>query len=198
MGEIIEMDKATGKKKQVRKVTRVPIDLMAALQRGDRKVHVSLCSNPSHLEVIDPVVEGIVRAKQSHLGDTARTRVVPVLIHGDAAFTGQGIVAETLALSELESYGTGGTIHVIINNQIGFTTSPRDYRFTRYPSDVAKIIQAPVFHVNGDDPEAAVQAARLAITFRNAFKKDVIIDLVCYRRHGHNETDEPSFTQPLM
>jgi 2-oxoglutarate dehydrogenase E1 component len=166
--------------------------------RGGHKVHVSLCSNPSHLEVIDPVVEGIVRAKQSYLGDTARTQVVPVLIHGDAAFTGQGIVAETLALSELESYGTGGTVHVIVNNQIGFTTSPRDYRFTRYPSDVAKIIQAPVFHVNGDDPDAAVQAARLAIAFRNTFKKDVIIDLVCYRRHGHNETDEPSFTQPLM
>src|SRR5579862_1621940 len=166
--------------------------------RGGRKVHVSLGSNPSHLDVIDPVVEGIVRAKQSYLGDAERTRVVPVLIHGDAAFTGQGIVAETLALSELEWYRTGGTVHIIINNQVAFTTSPQDYRFTRYPSDVAKIIQAPVFHVNGDDPEAAVQAARLAIDFRNTFKKDVIIDLVCYRRHGHNETDEPSFTQPVM
>jgi len=166
--------------------------------RSGRKLHVSLCSNPSHLEVVSPVVEGIVRCKQHYLKDANRTRVVPILLHGDAAFTGQGIVAETLALSELEAYRTGGTIHVIINNQIGFTTSPVDYRFTRYPSDAAKIIQAPVFHVNADDPEAAVQAARLAIGFRNAFKKDVIIDLVCYRRHGHNETDEPGFTQPVM
>ena len=166
--------------------------------RNGHRVHVSLCSNPSHLEAIDPIAEGIVRAKQHYLRDTARQRVVPVLIHGDAAFTGQGIVAETLALSELDAYRTGGTIHIIINNQIGFTTSPSDYRFTRYPSDVAKIIQAPVFHVNGDDPEAAVQAVRLAIAFRHAFKKDVIIDLVCYRRHGHNETDDPTFTQPLM
>ncbi len=166
--------------------------------RSGRKVHVSLCSNPSHLEAVDPVVEGIVRAKQHYHQDTARTRVVPVLIHGDAAFTGQGLVSETLALSELEGYRTGGTIHIIINNQIGFTTSPEDYRFTRYPSDVAKIIQTPVFHVNGDDPEAAVQAAQLAMAFRNTFKKDVIIDLVCYRKHGHNEADDPTFTQPVM
>jgi 2-oxoglutarate dehydrogenase E1 component len=166
--------------------------------RSGQKVHVSLASNPSHLEAVDPVVEGIVRAKQHYLGDTERSRVVPVLIHGDAAFTGQGLVAETLALSELDGYRTGGTIHIIINNQIGFTTSPPDYRFTRYPSDVAKIIDAPVFHVNGDDPEAAVQAAQLAIAFRNTFKKDVIIDLVCYRRYGHNEADDPTFTQPVM
>jgi 2-oxoglutarate dehydrogenase E1 component len=166
--------------------------------RNGRKVHVSLCSNPSHLEAVDPIVEGIVRAKQHYHQDATRTRVVPVLIHGDAAFTGQGLVSETLALSELEGYRTGGTIHIIVNNQIGFTTSPQDYRFTRYPSDVAKIIQAPVFHVNGDDPEAVVQAARLAIAFRNTFKKDVIIDLVCYRRYGHNEADEPAFTQPVM
>jgi len=166
--------------------------------RNERHIHLSLCSNPSHLEAVNPVVEGIVRAKQQHLRDLERTRVVPVLIHGDAAFTGQGIVAETIALSELQGFATGGTIHIIVNNQIGFTTSPRDYRNTRYPSDIAKTIQAPVFHVNGDDPEAAVQAARLAIAYRNQFKKDVLIDIVCYRRHGHNETDEPSFTQPVM
>jgi len=166
--------------------------------RSGRKLHLSLCSNPSHLEAIDPVVEGIVRAKQNHLQDHARSRVVSVLIHGDAAFTGQGIVAETLALSELDAYRTGGTIHIIVNNQIGFTTSPPDYRFTRYPSDMTKVIQAPVFHINGDDPEAAVQAARLAMAFRQTFKKDVVIDLICYRRHGHNETDDPTYTQPVM
>ena len=166
--------------------------------RLGHKLRVSLCSNPSHLEAVDPVVEGIVRAKQQYLGDAARTRVLPVLIHGDAAFTGQGLVSETLALSELEAYRTGGTIHIIINNQIGFTASPPDYRSTRYPSGVAKIIQAPVFHVNGDDPEAAVQAARLASAFRHQFKKDVIIDVLCYRKYGHNEGDDPTFTQPLM
>ena len=167
------------------------------LTLAGRKVHVALAANPSHLEAIDPVIEGMVRAKQNYLGDTARGRVVPVLVHGDAAFTGQGIVSETLGLSELHGYRTGGTIHIIINNQIGFTTSPSAYRFTPYPSDVAKIIQVPVLHVNGDDPEAAAQAARLAIGFRQQFKKDVIIDLVCYRRHGHNELDDPTFTQPV-
>ena len=166
--------------------------------RSGHKVHLSLSANPSHLEAINPVIEGMVRAKQNHLGDTERARVVPILMHGDAAFTGQGVVAETLGLSELEAYRTGGTIHIIVNNQIGFTTPPTSYRFTPYPSDVSKIIQAPVFHVNGDDPEAAVQAARLAIAFRQQFKKDVIIDLVCYRRHGHNEFDDPTFTQPTM
>jgi 2-oxoglutarate dehydrogenase E1 component len=163
-----------------------------------RTVHLSLSANPSHLEAIDPVIEGIVRAKQSHLADSHCRGVVPVLIHGDAAFTGQGVVFETLWLSELEGYGTGGTIHIIINNQIGFTTSPSAYRFTPYPSAVAKVIQAPVFHVNGDDPEAAVQAARLALAFRQQFERDVFIDLVCYRRHGHNELDDPTFTQPVM
>src|SRR4051812_10571973 len=163
------------------------------LTRAGRKVHLSLAANPSHLEAIDPVIEGIVRAKQNHLGDTERSRVVPLLMHGDAAFTGQGVVSETLWLAELEGDRTGGTIHIIVNNQIGFTTPPQAYRFTPYPSDVAKVVQAPVFHVNGDDPEAAVQAARLAVAFRQQFKKDVIIDVVCYRRHGHNELDDPTF-----
>ncbi len=165
--------------------------------RAGQPVHLSLSPNPSHLEAVNPVIEGMVRAKQNHLGDTERGRVVPILMHGDAAFTGQGVVTETLWLSELEAYRTGGTIHIIVNNQIGFTTPPSAYRFTPYPSDVAKVIQAPVFHVNGDDPEAAVQAARLAMGFRQQFKKDVIIDLVCYRRHGHNELDDPTFTQPV-
>src|SRR5947199_376195 len=166
--------------------------------RPGHKVHLSLSANPSHLEAIDPVIEGMVRAKQDRYGDRERSRVVPVLLHGDAAFNGQGVVTETLGLSELPGYHVGGTIHVIIDNQIGFTTPPGAYRFTRYPSDVTKIIQAPVFHVNGDDPEAAVQAARLAIGFRERFKKDAIIHLVCYRRHGHNDLDDPTFTPPLM
>jgi 2-oxoglutarate dehydrogenase E1 component len=166
--------------------------------RSGGRLHLSLSPNPSHLEAVDPVIEGMVRAKQDHLRDVERRRVVPVLMHGDAAFTGQGVVAETLWLSELASYRTGGTIHIIINNQIGFTTEPKDFRFTPFPSDVAKIIQAPVIHVNGDDPEACIQAARLATGFRQAFKKDVIVDLVCYRRHGHNELDDASFTQPVM
>ena len=165
---------------------------------GGRKVHLALSYNPSHLELVNPVVEGIVRAKQYYLRDDSRTRVVPVLIHGDAAFTGQGIVMETLALSEMPYWRTGGTIHLIINNQIGFTTMPKQGRFTPYPTDVAKAIQAPVFHVNGDDPEACVHAARLAIAFRQQFHCDVMIDVWCYRRHGHNENDEPDFTQPLM
>jgi 2-oxoglutarate dehydrogenase E1 component len=166
--------------------------------RSGGKVHLSLSPNPSHLEAVDPVIEGMVRAKQHHRRDAECSQVVPVLLHGDAAFTGQGVVSETIGLSELDGYRTGGTVHVIINNQIAFTTPPAAYRFTPFPSDDAKIIQAPVFHVNGDDPEAAVQAARLAIGFRQRFKKDVFIDLVCYRRHGHNELDDPTFTQPVM
>jgi 2-oxoglutarate dehydrogenase E1 component len=165
---------------------------------NNRAIHLSLSPNPSHLELINPVVEGIVRAKQTYKGDKDHARIVPVLLHGDAAFTGQGIVHETLGLSELPFYRTGGTIHVIVNNQIGFTTTPKECRFTPYPTDVAKMIQAPIFHVNGDDPEAVVHAARLAIAFREQFKCDVMIDLWCYRRHGHNEVDEPSFTQPVM
>jgi len=164
-----------------------------------KTVHIALSFNPSHLELVDPIVVGIVRAKQNYLRDHAtRRRVVPVIVHGDASFTGQGIVSETLNLSQLPYYRTGGTIHVIVNNQIGFTTLPRQGRFTPYPTDVAKTIQCPIFHVNGDDPEACVHAARLAIAFRQEFRMDVIIDQWCYRRRGHNETDEPRFTQPMM
>ena len=156
------------------------------------------CRNPSHLELVNPIQQGIVRCKQEWLHDTNRTKLVPICIHGDAAFCGQGIVAETLSLSELPGYETGGTIHLIVNNQIGFTTPPRQGRFTPYCTDMAKAIQAPIFHVNGDDPEAVVHVAKMAIEFRQKFKVDVIIDLWCYRRHGHNEQDEASFTQPLM
>jgi len=166
--------------------------------RAGKSLHLSLCPNPSHLEWINPVAEGVVAAKQQRRGDAEGTQVIPVQIHGDAAFTGQGIVYETLALSELATYRTGGTVHVIIDNQIGFTTEPSDCRFTQYPSDTAKNIQAPIFHVNADDPEACVHAAKLAIAFRQQFKEDVIIHLVCYRRHGHNEGDDPTYTQPLM
>ena len=163
-----------------------------------RSLHLGLSPNPSHLELICPVVTGVVRAKQAARGDKDQTRVVPLLIHGDASFTGQGVVFETLNLSELPGFRAGGTVHVILNNQVGFTTSPTEGRFTPYPTDVAKMIQAPIFHVNGDDPEAVVWASKLAIEFRQQFKCDVMIDLVCYRRHGHNEVDEPAFTQPVM
>ena len=166
--------------------------------RAGKSIHLSLCPNPSHLEWINPVAEGVVAAKQERRGDAAGTQVIPLQIHGDAAFTGQGIVYETLALSELATYRTGGTSHVIIDNQIGFTTDPEDGRFTQYPSDTAKNIQAPIFHVNADDPESCVHAAKLAIAFRQQFKEDVIIHLVCYRRHGHNEADDPTYTQPLL
>ena len=166
--------------------------------RDGGNIHLSMTPNPSHLEAVNPVVEGIVRAKQSYLGDRDRRRVAPVLLHGDAAFMGQGVVYETLAFSPLAGYTTGGTIHIIVNNQIGFTTSPPEYVFTRYPSDPAQVLHAPVFHVNADDPEAAVQAARLAVGYRQAFGADVFIDFVCYRRHGHNELDDPSLTQPVM
>ncbi|MDR3516984.1 MAG: 2-oxoglutarate dehydrogenase E1 component [Azospirillaceae bacterium] len=170
-------------------------------------VHLSLTANPSHLEGVNPVVMGKVRAKQHQLSnkpdslaltDEDRYRVAGVLLHGDAAFAGQGVVAETLALSELKGYKTGGTIHFVINNQIGFTTNPRFSRSGPYPTDVAKMIQAPIFHANGDDPEAVVHISRIAIEFRQRFLKDVVVDIFCYRRHGHNEGDEPAFTQPLM
>ncbi len=178
--------------------------------RSGGTIPVSLASNPSHLEAVDPVVAGMARAKQDALGGergegtaleegTGRPfPVLPVLLHGDAAFAGQGVVAETLNLSGLAGYRTGGTVHVVINNQLGFTTAPEAARTSVYPTDVAKMVQAPIFHVNGDDPEACARAARLAFGFRQAFHKDVVIDMVCYRRHGHNEGDDPSYTQPLM
>jgi 2-oxoglutarate dehydrogenase E1 component len=161
-------------------------------------VHLSLTANPSHLEAVDPVVLGKVRAKQRQRGDTNRDQVMGLILHGDAAFAGQGLVAETLELSALKGYRTGGTIHFVINNQIGFTTSPFNARSGLYCSDVGKIIQAPIFHVNGDDPEATLHISRIAMEYRQRFKKDVIVDMFCYRRHGHNEADEPAFTQPLM
>ncbi|MBM3492157.1 MAG: 2-oxoglutarate dehydrogenase E1 component [Alphaproteobacteria bacterium] len=165
---------------------------------GGRMVHLSLAANPSHLEAADPVVLGKARAKQTQLNDRERSQVMAVLLHGDAAFAGQGLVAECFALSDLKGYRTGGTVHLIINNQIGFTTAPTAGRSSPYCSDVAKVVQAPVFHVNGDDPEAVCHVARLAMEYRQQFKKDVVIDLFCYRRQGHNESDEPAFTQPLM
>ncbi len=162
------------------------------------KVHLTLTPNPSHLEAVNPVVEGRMRSKQRRFKDKDRRIGLPILIHGDAAFAGQGLVAETLNLSQLPGYRTGGTIHIVVNNQIGFTTSPSDGRSTRYCTDIAKMIEVPIFHVNGEDAEAVVAVAELALDFRQTFGKDVVIDMICYRRHGHNEGDEPSFTQPLM
>jgi 2-oxoglutarate dehydrogenase E1 component len=163
-----------------------------------REIKVSLSPNPSHLEAVDPVVEGIVRAKQARMGDTDRNKVLPVLVHGDSAFAGQGVVAETLNLSQLKGYWTGGTVHLIINNQLGFTTTPEESRSSTYCTDVARTVQAPIFHVNGDDPDACARAMQIALDFRQQFKKDVVIDMVCYRKYGHNEGDDPSYTQPLM
>jgi 2-oxoglutarate dehydrogenase E1 component len=161
-------------------------------------IHLTLTPNPSHLEAVNPVVEGRTRAKQTLFRDLDRRAGVPLLIHGDAAFAGQGLVAETLNLSQLQGYTTGGTVHVIVNNQIGFTTAPNDARSTTYCTDIAKMIQAPIFHVNGEDPEATTFVAELALEFRQTFNRDVVVDMFCYRRHGHNEGDDPSYTQPLM
>jgi 2-oxoglutarate dehydrogenase E1 component len=171
----------------------------ADLRTSAGNVHVALAFNPSHLEIVDPVVEGSVRARQERRDDALGDKVVPVLMHGDAAFAGQGVVMETLQLSQARGFSTGGTIHIVINNQIGFTTSdPRDVRSTTYSSDVAKMLEAPILHVNADDPEAVVFSTRLALRYRQKFHKDVVIDLVCYRRLGHNEADEPAATQPMM
>ncbi|MDP8937730.1 MAG: multifunctional oxoglutarate decarboxylase/oxoglutarate dehydrogenase thiamine pyrophosphate-binding subunit/dihydrolipoyllysine-residue succinyltransferase subunit, partial [Actinomycetota bacterium] len=166
--------------------------------RSGGSLPVTLASNPSHLEAVDPVVEGMVRARQDLIDDPEAFSVLPLVVHGDAAFAGQGVVAETLNLSALPGYRVGGTVHLVINNQLGFTTAPAEARSSVYPTDVAKMVQAPIFHVNGDDPEACVRVARLAFGFRERFHKDVVIDMVCYRRHGHNEGDDPSYTQPLM
>lgn len=163
-----------------------------------KNVSIALASNPSHLEAVDGVVVGMVRAKLDTLGDTQRKTVLPVLIHGDAAFAGQGVVAETFNMSAVEAYDVGGTVHIVVNNQIGFTTDPKDGRTGKYATEVAKMVQAPIFHVNGDDPEACVRVVKLALAFRQEFGKDVVVDMICYRRFGHNETDEPSYTQPKM
>ncbi len=165
---------------------------------GGKEITVSVAFNPSHLEAVNPVVEGLVRPKQDRLGDEKRERVIPIVIHGDAAMIGQGVVAETINLSRIPGYDTGGTIHLVINNQIGFTTNPEAGRSSEYCSDIALMVQAPVFHVNGDDPEACVRATQLAYEYRQRFHKDVMLDMVCYRKYGHNEGDDPSYTQPLL
>ena len=161
-------------------------------------IKVELAANPSHLETVDPIVLGMVRARQDQIDPPGSYPWLSILIHGDAAFAGQGVVAECLAMSDIEGYRVGGTIHLIINNQIGFTTSPQFARSSPYSTDMAKMLQSPIFHVNGDDPEACVRVAALAFEYRQKFHKDVVIDMVCYRRQGHNEGDDPSYTQPLM
>jgi 2-oxoglutarate dehydrogenase E1 component len=168
------------------------------LTASGRKVHLSLCFNPSHLEFVNPVAVGRMRAKQDRVGDSERKRGMVLLIHGDASFAGEGVIQETLNLSQLDGYTVGGTLHVIVNNQIGFTTSPSEYKSSPYTTDVAKMLQIPIFHVNGEDPEAVAQVVRLSMDFRRTFKRDVVIDMYCYRRLGHNEGDEPAFTQPVL
>src|SRR5690606_21169494 len=172
-------------------------DSIARNTKGQSLI-LQLAANPSHLEAVNPVVEGRVRARQRILGDFERKRVLPLLIHGDAAFAGQGVVAEVLNFSQLKGYTTGGTVHFVVNNQIGFTTDPSEARSSRYCTDVAKMIEAPIFHVNGDDPIAVIWAMELALRYRQEFSSDVVVDMYCYRRHGHNETDEPAFTQPTL
>ena len=163
-----------------------------------RAIHLSLAANPSHLEAVDPIAIGKTRAKQFYNGDTTRRRTMAILLHGDAAFAGQGVVAETVGMSQLPDYSTGGTVHIVVNNQIGFTTVPKFSRSSPYPTDVAKGLQCPIFHVNGDDPEAVVRVCEIAMDWRQQFQKDVVVDIFCYRRHGHNEMDQPMFTQPIM
>jgi 2-oxoglutarate dehydrogenase E1 component len=174
------------------------VDRTFGVNGASHKVHLSLAFNPSHLEFVNTVVQGRVRAKQDRLGDTTRTRCLPILIHGDAAFAGQGVVAEALNMSELEGYRVGGTVHVVINNQIGFTTSPKNEYSTTYATDVARMLQIPIFHVNAEDPEAIAQVVDLAVDFRQRFHRDVLIEVWCFRKWGHNEGDEPEFTQPVM
>ena len=163
--------------------------------RSGNTLELELAANPSHLETVDPVVLGMVRARQDHIEPQRSYSWLPLLIHGDAAFAGQGLVAECLNMSDISGYRVGGTIHVVTNNQVGFTTSPEYARSSQYCTDVAKMIQAPVFHVNGDDPEACMRVAQMAFEYRQEFHSDVVIDIVCYRRHGHNEGDDPSYTQ---
>nr|VFK18613.1 MAG: 2-oxoglutarate dehydrogenase E1 component [Candidatus Kentron sp. LFY] len=198
-GEFEGKTDPTGSLESISGDVKYHLGFASEISTSSGHVHVALAFNPSHLEVIDPVVEGSVRARQERRKDAGSKQVLPVLIHGDAAFAGQGVVMETLNLSGTRGYGTGGTIHIIVNNQIGFTTSdPLDSRSTLYCTDVAKMVQAPIFHVNGEDPEAVLFITRLALDYRMQFRKDVVIDMVCYRRHGHNEADEPLTTQPVM
>jgi 2-oxoglutarate dehydrogenase E1 component len=164
-----------------------------------RQIHLSLQPNPSHLEAVDPVVIGKVRARQDKSGDTTeRASVMGILLHGDAAFAGQGLVYETLAMSQLVGYRTGGTIHIVTNNQVGFTTGPDEARSGRHCTEIAKFVEAPIFHVNGDDPDAVILVTEIALEYRQQFAADAVVDIVCYRRYGHNETDEPLFTQPIL